>query len=380
MGTSSSWEEVLMKVLLLLPDLLDSIGGIQTFNRCFVKALDELSEKHNLEINILVLTDNGKNKSLLSKYIKLKNVTYKYFNYNRITFALIALIDSFDSDLVIFGHVNFSSLALLMEKKVKKFLIVYGIDVWGKLSFFKLLGIKSIHKILSISSFTEKQMIKYNNLNESAFSRLYCCLNPEYEVHANKSTLNSLGLPKGKIILCVSRMNIADKYKGVDLLIKSMPQVLKEEKDSFLVLVGRGDAVQNLKLLAKELGVLDRVIFKTSVQDLELPAYYKSCDIFAMPSIQEGFGIVYLEAMYFSKPNIAINIGAIPEVVSNGQSGILLESQDLNELSSSIVKLLSDRKYSETLGITGKRILEEKFTFSKFVNNIDLLLTEVKSK
>lgn len=369
-----------MKILLLLPDLLDSIGGIQTFNRCFVKALDELSEKHNLEINILVLTDNGKNKSLLSKYIKLKNVTYKYFNYNRITFALTALIDGFDSDLVIFGHVNYMPLAFFMNKTAKKILTVYGTDVWLKLSFMKMLGVKSLYKILSISQYTENEMIKYNNLPKSIFSRLYCCLGLEYFDYANKSSSLTLDLPKGKIILCVSRMTISETAKGVDLLIKSMPQVLKEEKDSFLVLVGRGDAVQNLKLLAKELGVLDRVIFKTSVQDLELPAYYKSCDIFAMPSIQEGFGIVYLEAMYFSKPNIAINIGAIPEVVSNGQSGILLESQDINELSSSIVKLLSDRKYSETLGITGKRILEEKFTFSKFVNNIDLLLTEVKSK
>src|SRR3989338_10257334 len=90
-----------MQILLLLTDLFDATGGIQTFNRSFVKALDDLSVKHNINVKVLVLNDTGKS-SLSAKYISSGNIEYKYFSGNRFKFFIHALKESARADKVIF--------------------------------------------------------------------------------------------------------------------------------------------------------------------------------------------------------------------------------------------------------------------------------------
>jgi glycosyltransferase involved in cell wall biosynthesis len=99
------------------------------------------------------------------------------------------------------------------------------------------------------------------------------------------------------------------------------------------------------------------------VSDEELVELYKSCDIFLMPSRQEGFGIVFLEAMAFKKPVIGGNHGGTPEVILDNETGFLVEHGDVDGLADRIAILLRDPELCKRMGEAGRRRVEENYTF-----------------
>ena len=339
-----------MQILLLLTDLFDAVGGIQTFNRCFVKALNDLSLKENIKVKILVLNDTGKS-NLASKYISSKNIEYIFFARNHFKFLIYKLRLSINSDKVIFGHVNFSPLALfinLLNLELKKYLIVHGIEVWEKLPLLKRFGINVMDKILSVSTYTKEQMKKHDNVSENKFIIFPNTLDPFYSL--KPQIPENIVLPKGKIILSVTRLDSSELYKHIDLVIKALPSVLKIIPDVYYVIVGEGTDRFRLELLAKELGVRENIIFAGHVPDNLLPSYYNLCDVFALPSEKEGFGIVFLEAMYYSKPCIGATAGGIPEVIKDEKTGFLIDPSNTTSLSANIIKLLKDKDLCHSMG------------------------------
>lgn len=366
-----------MRILLLLPDLLDSIGGIQTFNRCFVKALDELSEKHNLKINILVLTDTGVNKNLLAKYIKSNNISYSLFSSNRLAFVWTALMDSFDSDLVIFGHVNFSPLALMMENKVKKFLIIHGTDAWHRLPTLRRIGSSIMHKILSVSKYTANEMVEQNEIEKNKFSIFPNTLDPFYGEDIKLKTKKELGLPDGKTILSVSRLCGGENHKKIDLVIESMQEVIKAIPDTFYVIVGDGSDRKRLEDLALEKNVSENIIFAGRIPNDLLPSYYNASDLFILPSLQEGFGIVFLEAMFYRKPCVGAKAGGIPEVIIDGETGFLAKADDKHSVSECLIKLLNDNGLREKMGKSGLERLNVEFFFKAYKGRLERVLGEL---
>ena len=138
--------------------------------------------------------------------------------------------------------------------------------------------------------------------------------------------------------------------KGLIYLIKSMPKILAEHKDTILVLVGKGNQEENLKRLSNKLGISRNVIFEGFIPEDQLPMYYNACDLFVFPSLQEGFGMVLAEAMSCGKTVVASNTTAIPEVV--GDAGVLVEPKNPDALAEAIIELLSDEQR--------RKILEQK--------------------
>src|SRR5205807_6434682 len=118
--------------------------------------------------------------------------------------------------------------------------------------------------------------------------------------------------------------------------------------------------------LAEGVGVGSHVHFAGYVPDPELPAYYEACDVFAMPSFGEGFGLVYLEAMFHAKPCLAGNRDAAPEVVRQGETGLLVEPGNVAQVEQALIRLLEDRAFAVQLGRAGRARLEEEFTYERF--------------
>lgn len=366
-----------MHIVLLLTDLFDSTGGIQTYNRCLVKSLNEILQIQNYKVTILVLNDKGNN-SLRKNYITSPNITYKPFNGNKLGFVISSLLISKNADVIFFGHVNFSFLANLipgLSKEKKAYLAVYGIDAWKKLSFLHKLGISKINKILSISRFTQQEMERFNDVPSNKFYILPPSLDPVYACNdQNLYTREDLNLPKGKIILTVSRLNPLESYKNIDMVINAMPMILKEVSDAFYIIVGEGEDCCRLKKLAKDIEVSDKVIFVGHVSDKFLSSYYNCCDVFVLPSGGEGFGIVFLEAMYHSKSCIGAYASAIPEVISDGKTGFLVKPNDIKNLADAIIKLLKDDNLRLLMGEAGKEKLEKEFSFEVFQNKLESLI------
>ncbi|MDO8885924.1 glycosyltransferase, partial [Candidatus Oleimmundimicrobium sp.] len=135
--------------------------------------------------------------------------------------------------------------------------------------------------------------------------------------------------------------------------------------DGQLLLVGEGPLKNDLKKLATDLGIEDRVHFVGKVVDDDLPAYYHACDVFTLPSVarSEAFGLVQLEAHACGKPVVSTNLTTgVPYANLDGVTGIIVPPCSTEALSGAINKLLNDENLRNKYGTNGKRRVNEEFT------------------
>jgi len=170
------------------------------------------------------------------------------------------------------------------------------------------------------------------------------------------------------LVLCVSRM---DPRKGQEYLIKAIAEVIKKHPETTCAfigngslskkLMGRNDRLENLKALASELGVSEKVKFLGKVSQEDLLAAYNVCDMVVLPSVNEGFGLVLSEAMCFGKPLIGSNIGGIPEQIVDGVNGYLFKPTDHEELAQFITSLIEHPEVRKQMGAIGKELVHTRF-------------------
>jgi len=152
----------------------------------------------------------------------------------------------------------------------------------------------------------------------------------------------------------------------VDTVIRALPLVMQAVPDARYVVVGDGDDRPRLEALAKDLGVEGHVAFLGHLSEAELQERYRKADVFAMPSRQEGFGIVYLEAMSYGKPVLAAACGGATDIVSDGQTGFLVPYGDTKFIADKLIRLLTDAGLRAQMGRSGKARVEAKYTFKAF--------------
>lgn len=167
-----------------------------------------------------------------------------------------------------------------------------------------------------------------------------------------------------QIILSVgilSKPNV--KRKGFDTIIKSAPYVIqKNEKNVKFVFVGKKkDGYPLLKNLAEQLGVSNFVEFKGYVPKENLILVYNQCALFTLPSLHEGFATVCCEAMACGRPVVTTNVTAMPEVVVNGKTGLLVELSSPNKLAEAITLLLQNSDLRERMGREARRHIVQNF-------------------
>jgi glycosyltransferase involved in cell wall biosynthesis len=149
-----------------------------------------------------------------------------------------------------------------------------------------------------------------------------------------------------KILLSVSRLH---KKKGLEYLIKSMKNILAHDDNVRLVIVGEGEERGRLEDLVKQLNLEKYVTFTGFVDEKEKHALIKGCDIFCMPSIQEGLPIALFDPMYYSKPIVVTNVSGVFEVLGEGYE-YTVEKENSQLLSMAISKLLLNDKERQRIG------------------------------
>lgn len=184
---------------------------------------------------------------------------------------------------------------------------------------------------------------------------------------ASSEVRKKLGIWRnGKVLLFVGRLV---EKKGVSYLISAMPSVVHKFPDCKLVIVGDGIEKKSLMQQVVSLGLSKNVIFTGSVQNSELPAYYRASDVFILPSIvakggdTEGLGVVLLEAIAAGIPVIASNVGGIPDIVINQRTGILVDQKDAGQLSAAIEKLLGSHQLARNLSRSARAHVVKNFSW-----------------
>lgn len=171
---------------------------------------------------------------------------------------------------------------------------------------------------------------------------------------------------RDRVILNIARM---DPMKGQDRLLRALPAVLAEEPDARLVLVGNGSFSSarrgglgldkgkewraSLESLAKELGIAERVTFTGHLGEEMIPAAYASCEVFALPSTREGFGLAAIEAWRHEKPVVVSDRAGVSELVEDGVNGVSLDCGDPRALSQALLGMLRDPDAARGMGEVG---------------------------
>jgi glycogen(starch) synthase len=141
--------------------------------------------------------------------------------------------------------------------------------------------------------------------------------------------------------------------KGFDVLIRAYAMAGIESHD--LLIAGEGAERGTLEALAVEMGVDSRVRFVGRADRTQAVALFSGCEFFVLPSRMEPLGIVNLEAMAAGKAVIASRVGGVPEIVEDGETGLLVAAEDATELAGAIRRLGSDQGLRERLGVEGRR-------------------------
>jgi glycosyltransferase involved in cell wall biosynthesis len=158
--------------------------------------------------------------------------------------------------------------------------------------------------------------------------------------------------------------------------VRAVP-ALREQFPSLRVVIVGGDYqlspgesyLEQLKALVRELGVAGHVIFTGHRTDM--PALMAACDIFALPSFEEPFGLVFAEAMASKKPVIALHSGGVPEVVEHGRSGLLSPPGDAAALVNNLATLLRDPSLRAQMGEYGHTVVERRFTAARLAADVE---------
>jgi glycosyltransferase involved in cell wall biosynthesis len=166
-----------------------------------------------------------------------------------------------------------------------------------------------------------------------------------------RQALNALPEPPRaeKAILCVAHLY---PRKNVAALLAAM---LRLPRETVLRVVGTGPELASLRRQAQELGLGQRVEFLGHVPFDRLVEEYRRADVFCLPSRQEAFGIVFLEAMAAGLPIVAARAAAVPEVVLDGVCGILVPTASPDELAQALNRLLSSAEERRRMGEAGRR-------------------------
>jgi glycosyltransferase involved in cell wall biosynthesis len=172
--------------------------------------------------------------------------------------------------------------------------------------------------------------------------------------------------PQVPLLLIVSRLFY---WKGHSELLQALA-VLKQAVPEFKLLIvgdddprahpGRSSYSAELKAQARDLGLADHVIFTGFRSDV--PQLMAACDIYSMPSFEEPFGMVFLEAMAMKKPVIALDNGGSREIVEHAVTGLLSEPRDIDQLAANIKTLVENPNSRKKMGERGRTKVEEKFT------------------
>lgn len=167
----------------------------------------------------------------------------------------------------------------------------------------------------------------------------------------------------GDIILSVGRLV---PWKGFGVLIEMMLDLLKENSNFQLVIVGDGPERERLKFKVKGLNLENKVKFLGSIDHSQIPLYFQASKLFVLNTGYEGLSHVILEAMQAGIPIITTNVGGNPELIENKKNGILVEYNNGKQLKEAIIRVYQDKELQNKFIQNSKEKLKE-FTFERMI-------------
>jgi glycosyltransferase involved in cell wall biosynthesis len=345
-------------LILLCPDLHET-GGIGMVSRLALRALQSYTTATGGDGQVWSYRDPAADGSIPQvprwaiQYARGRKTTAAFWGLKG------GLSDGRDT-LVVAMHLHLAPLALpLVKRGARLAVFLHGIEAWIPLSGLRTRALEHPALLLANSHHTINRFKKANPVFADAVIQTCLLGVPESESTATQPTI------AGPYALIVGRLSSQERYKGHDVLLQLWRETTKVYPTARLIIAGDGDDRVRLENEAKGLGLTDAVSFLGRVTDEQLESLYRDCSFFVMPSSEEGFGLVFLEAMRAGKACLATK-GAAEEVIEDGVTGVIVPAHDRKALLTAITAFFRDPEMLTRMGRAGCERYRTHFTQMHF--------------
>jgi len=355
------------KKVLLVMTAAGLDGGIERFNNTLISACQRL----DVRLSLYSLCDTANSLKHLGTS---RAASVKAFAGSKARFAMaIARAVWFGGyDVVIVGHVHFVILvrvllAACIGSTPRCLLVAHGAEVWDGVRGIRRRALGRMSAILCVSRYTRTAIQQQvPELDDSRFVIFPNALSPEWTGRfATIDTADSRGeianLPS-RFMLSVARLDSRERKKGLDSVIEALSMLA--DRTVHYVIAGPGDDAEFLRAIARRCGVDERVHLIGRVSDYALTGLYRNCLAFVLPSAQEGFGIVFLEAMFFGALVVAADEKGVVDIVKHEQSGLLVPFGDVAALVCTLDRIVAGSPLHDRIRLTARQSVLENGEFA----------------
>ena len=321
-------------------------GGIERVNRCIYKALDEESTTNAL-FDYRVISVYDSDKEFQDRYANPKKILN--FKNSKIKATIAAVYYAFFSDTILLSHINLALVAYIIKMLFpQKHLIImaHGIEIWENLSNLQKVVLKKADRIIAVSQFTKAKVVENYQIN---MNKVVVCnngLDSFVEVPMNFEKPQELleryniGVDDS-VLFTLCRLSSTEQYKGYDVVLEALSKVVKLKPNLKYLIGGKGDdkEIERVKNLIKKYHIENHVQLLGFIKEEELAQHFLLAGTYIMPSQNEGFGIVFIEAAFYGLNVIAGNIDGSRDALLNDQLGFLVNPNESRETGQAILKL-----------------------------------------
>lgn len=244
------------------------------------------------------------------------------------------------------------------------------------LSRLESFSAKRADRVVAISHDLYTRAIEELHIDPGKVDRVPHAVDTAKYSYIESDVRERLGIPRGiPLVLFVGRL---EARKGVHVLCQAIPEIIGSMPSTRFVLVGRdtntpqgGSVKSYITKEAERRGFSDNLVLIDSMLPDELVALYSACDVFVLPSLWEGFGLVVLEALACGKPVVATSVGGAPEIGLTPPSGIVVAPNNPKELAEALLELLSlDDEDKRLVAKKNRELIENRFSMPGWVDKV----------
>jgi glycosyltransferase involved in cell wall biosynthesis len=353
-------------------------GGIASANLNLLMALQDLAQTRQRRLRVFSYLERDDSRPDFLE----PRVSFTGLGGSKTRYARVILGQAWRRPLFIFDHVGLAlpTMPLARTGLARTVIFAHGWEYWKHLKRSHRFCLESATLNLANSNFTLERMRAV-----MPHARIAACLlglTPAVKLNASIPERDATpielvdcdGVTRAlgdRFLLLVARLDASEGAKGHYPMLAVLPEILRTEPSAQLVFAGGGSDRDNVARKVRELGLGPHVFLPGHVPVPVLEALYRNCYAFVMPSTQEGFGLVYLEAMNFGKACLGCSQQGTEDVIVPGVTGYLVsDPAHRDELAGSVIALLAEPARTRSMGLAGFRRLHDRFTSEQYQHRV----------
>ena len=367
------------RFFLLAPDIFSSQGGIQVYTRFLLKALQKLYPQASYEVFLKYDCPEAMPRDPRPTQFHGFGQWPRWFQSILLMQQTILRGIQKKPALAIATHLNYAVACDWLKRLagIPYWVVVHGWEGWDLRHPLRQAALRRADRVVAVSQYTRDRLLKEQPLAPSQVSLLpNTFLASKFRPGPKPAyLLERYGLTADDpVIFTLGRLV---RYKGYEQILHALMEIRRHLPAVRYVLAGTGN-LPEIRALAVELGVDDAIALPGFIDDNELCDHYNLCDVFAMPSQGEGFGIVYLEALACGKPVLAGNRDGAIDPLLGGKLGCLVDPEDVTTIAQTLIQILQ-RTYPNPILFDAAALRQqtiERFEFKQFERTLKTLLSD----